>query len=191
MVGTVRPGAQGLGEILEIVSTLVLVTAGTAVLLRGLDAVPGWMGHDRRGVQPVDSVDAAARLFGGPVVLPAFFPDTIAWPPARIWVRTRPPRAVVLVFTGRAGGSERLRLCQVRGTDVPAECLPHARVLHRVTPDEAGLEAGVSLERVQRVDGTLAHDLVWHQGPETVALRYGGSADELVAIARSLRWRRP
>ncbi len=186
-------GQRGLArDAAEIVGTLIAVTALAGAALRALDALPGLLRREGRGLVRVDSLEAAERLFGEPLLEPAFFPDTIAWPPAIIWVHKGPPVAVVAVFTGRDGRIERLRLCAVRGPGLPEGLLPPAHRLHRVAVEmQAETAPPAVLDRVQIETGAIAHDLVWSRGDLTVALRYTGSADELVAIARSLRRRRP
>jgi hypothetical protein len=176
-------------EAVQAAGTLALVTAGLAAALRGLDRLPELVRPERRGWVRVDSLEAAARRFGAPIPLPAYFPDTIAWPPAAIRVRTTPPAAVVVVFTGRDGRSERLRLCVVRGPDVPPDLMLAGRRLHRVQLDLGGAPA--TLDRVQVDDGSIRHELTRPHEAGTMLLRYAGGADELVAMARSLRWRRP
>lgn len=179
-------------DVAEIAGSLAFVSVLAGVGLRALDALPALLRGEGPGVVRVDSVEAAERLFGGPLVLPAFFPDTLAWPPSAIRVRTTPPVAVVLVFTGRDGRTARLWLCEVRGPAPPPDLLPAGRSLHRVTLEVPGAPgAAAVLERVQVADGSVSHDLVWRQDSGTIVLRYAGAADELVAIAHSLRRRRP
>jgi hypothetical protein len=69
------------------------------------------------------------------LLLPAFFPDDLAWPPAGIASAGRPV-VVCMSFRSRGDGSERMRLCQTDATRAvwPGELLPPpSRVLMQET----------------------------------------------------------
>jgi hypothetical protein len=98
-----------------------------------------------------------------------------------------PPPSVALVFAGRDGEPDRLSIFESFGarTSIPMALMPAGRVLYRV--DVPMAEGECVLYRVQVGDGSTRNDLVWLRADATVALRYAGSAEELMTIARSLQ----
>jgi hypothetical protein len=182
--GTVR-------ETAGIVGPLVIVMALAVAALRGLDVLPRWVAGEGRGVVRYASVAGVEQVFGERLLMPAFFPATLQWPPAAVRFHAGPPPAVAVTFAARDGGAERLVLYETHGAraSIPMALMPAGLVLHRVAVPVAQGEA--VLYRVQMSDGAIRNDLVWHRDDAAVALRYAGPADELVTIAKSLRRGRP
>lgn len=178
-------------ESVGIAVPLVLVVGSAALVLRGLDAIPQWLTGEGRGVLRYESVEGVERAFGSHVLLPSFFPDTLRWPAAVIRFHTGPPAAVTLTFVGRDDGTDRLIIAEARGAraSIPMALMPAGVVLHRVEVPMS--EGTAALHRVTTADGAERNDLVWYRRESTVALRYAGSADELLLIAKSLHRRRP
>lgn len=178
-------------ESVGIAVPLVLVVGSAALLLRALDAIPQFLTGEGRGVLRYESVEGVERVFGWHVLLPAFFPDTLQWPAAAIRFYPGPPAAVMMTFAGRDDGVARLVICEARGAraSIPMVLMPAGVVLHRVQVPVS--EGTAALHRVTTTDGSERNDLVWYRPESTVALRYAGSADELLLIAKSLRRRRP
>jgi hypothetical protein len=166
---------------------LALVLAGAVVTLRGLDALPGLLAGRSAGIDAYESVEGGQRALGQRFLVPAFFPDTLTWPPSAVRVHADPPKSVALVFAGRDGEPDRLTIFEAFGprTSIPMALMPAGRVLHRV--DVPMPDGECVLYRVQVADGSTRNDLVWFRADATVALRYAGSADELITIARSLQ----
>jgi hypothetical protein len=189
-MSAVSPDRPLVAEVAGMVGSLVVVTALAALVLRGLDAIPGWVTGEERGIERFESVEGVERAYGEPLLLPAFFPDTLRWPPAAIRFRAGPPAAVATQFLGRDGGDERLAIVEARGAraSIPMALMPSGVALHRVAVPMPEGEA--ALVRVTTADGQVRNDLVWYRPDSTVALRYSGSADELMTIAHSLQRRR-
>lgn len=183
-----RPPAR---EAATLVVSLAIVTALAGGALRALDAVPQLLTGDGRGVTRFQSIEGAERALGVHLFLPAYFPDTLQWPPTSIRVYAGPPAASALAVAGRDGTPDRLLVYQAPGplASVALTLMPPVQALHQT---EVEMPAGSAvLFRVQFPDGRIGNDLVWYRSDETLALRYMGPADELVTIARSLRRRRP
>jgi len=138
----------------------------------------------------VRTIEAAERALGERLFLPAYFPDTLVWPPASILVLRRPVPAVAVVF-GREQADGGLICYQARGAraTIPMALMPAGQVLVE-TPVEMP-EGEARLVRLQSADGAIVNDLIWFLGDRTLGLRYDGPAEELLTIARSLRQRRP
>jgi len=178
-------------EAARAVVALAAVTGLAAVSLRALDAVPRLVMGERPGVVRYQSIEGAERALGVRLFVPAFFPDTLRWPPSSIRVFAGPPAGAALAFDGRDGEPERLVIYQAPGprASIAMALMPSARVLLRTEVDLSGGSATVV--RVELANGQVANDLIWYRPDETLALRYDGPADELVRIAHGLRRRRP
>lgn len=179
-----RSGAR---EVVGLVGGLGVVLLAAALSLRALDALPRVLSGEHLGVTRYESIEGADRALGERLFLPAFFPDTLQWPPASIRVYAGPPRASALAFAGRDGSRDRLVICQAPGrrATVPMALMPAGRVLEAVKVPMPEGEA--SLVRLQRADGAIANDLIWYRPDVTLAFRYAGPANELLTIARSVR----
>ncbi len=177
-------------EFVRVVATLVIVMVTLAAMLALANAVPRWLGGVPAGVVRVASIDDAQRRLATRLLLPAYFPDTLAWPPARVEVVHGPPAAVALGFTGRQGDGERLVLVEtLASASPPAELWPEMR---RLSSSHVTLEAGdVELWRVLGPDGGFWQELVFDVGERRVGLRSRGSIEDLVRMARSLEHGRP
>jgi len=173
-----------------IAGSLAGVIAGSALVLHAIDAIPGLLTGDAKGVVRYASIEGAERAFGERLALPAFFPDTLRWPPDVVRFHAAPPVAVALSFRGRDGEADRLAIFEARGAlaSIPMQLMPAGRVLHRVAVPVKEGEA--TLYRVQMPDGSTRNDFVWHRDDLALALRYAGPADELLSIALSVHWRR-
>ena len=179
-----RPVGKGTEELLRSVLTLLLVLGGTAGLLAALDSAPGCIQGVPRGVRPVKTVQEAERRLRARLALPAYFPDTLRWPPSAIRVVQDASPAAALAFEGRAGGVE-LWLAQTVAGDGPISpsLLPKVTVLGKGTVAIGAEEA--TLSRIVGEDGTIWHEIAWHQFGRRLALRGKGSLDELIRMARS------
>lgn len=178
-------------EAAALVGGLALVLAAAGLALGALDALPRVLSGERRGVVRYQSIAGAERALGTRLFLPAFFPDTLQWPPASIRVYVGPPAASALAFAGRDGSPDRLVVYQALGprATVPMALMPAGRVLQTVPIPMAEGEA--TLFRLQLADGAVGNDLIWYRPDVTLAFRYAGPANELLTIAHSVRRRHP
>lgn len=184
-------GQRGLRQITGIVVTLGLVAGATAGILRGLDAVATYLQGDQRGVKRYRSVEDVERKVGMRLLLPAYFPDSLQWPPAAVRLSSAPPQAVALSFTGREAGAERLVIVQTLGppASLPPELVPAARTLHATPIRLDDVEA--TLSRITGAGGEIWHEIVFERAGRQVVLRFAGPVEELLAMARSMRGRGP
>jgi hypothetical protein len=170
-----------------VLATLGLVVGATAGLLRGLDALPGYLLGEPREVKRYRTLEEVERKLGERVLLPAYFPDTLRWPPAAIRLASGPLPSLTLTFTGRDGGEERLILSQAVGGGGAASprLLPPGLVLYATAVPVGGTEG--ELSRIKGEDGAIWHDLPWRREGRQVALRFRGPVEELLKMARSMR----
>ena len=174
-------------EVAFVLATLGLVMGATAGLLRGLDSLPGYLLGEPRGVKRYRTLEEVERKLGERVLLPAYFPDTLRWPPAAIGLASGPPPSLTLTFTGREGGEKRLILSQALGGGGAASLrlLPPGLVLQTTAVSLGGIEA--ELSRIRGEDGAIWHNLTWRGEGRQVALRFRGPVEELLKMARSMR----
>jgi hypothetical protein len=173
-------------ELLRAAAWLAVVGAVMLGALAALDAVPAWINGESRDVRLARSLEDAERRVRARLVLPAYFPDTLDWPPQRIRVLAGQPPAVVLQVAARAGGETRLVLAQTIGPgEIPERLLPPAGALDDTTVAVAGSQA--RLRRIVGPDGQIWREVAWTQGGRTLVARSKGNLDELLRMVRSAR----
>jgi hypothetical protein len=174
-------------ELARTVGWLAVVLAVAAVLLAALDGVPAWINGESRDVRLAKGLEDAERRVRARLVLPAYFPDTLAWPAQRIRVLPGAPPAVALTFTERSGREARLVIAQTIGATgaISERLLPVAGALEE-SPVAMGATTG-TLRRVVGPDGEIWRELAWTQADRTVVARSKGSLEELLRMARSAR----
>ena len=167
--------------------SMIVVLVGVAICLRLLDELPGAAAGVARGVRRMPSIDALASQTGLQVPLPAFFPDTVQWPPSDVlsyggtsasaWFRHRGERGTWLI------------VALARGVPaVSAQVLPAAIAL-QTEPTSIGKHEAVAA-RMQDTDGAIWHQVSWTADGEARLVRYRGTLDELMMLAGSLSERR-
>jgi hypothetical protein len=174
---------QSLGrDALSLAVVLALVAAG----LRLLDLLPQRLAEPRGG-RPFADVGSVERRLGERLALPAYFPQTLRWPAARIRVAGARPALVVLAFEGSGAAGERLWLAQsVGGVEEPAAGLWPEGVL--LEAQGVSLRDGTgTLERLLAPDGRIWQQLRWERWGRLLLLRSLGSPEELLLLARSVR----
>lgn len=171
-------------EALRAALSLAAVVLCAAALLSALDAVPAWIAGEPRDLRHARTIEEAERRLRARLLLPAFFPSALAWPPREVrWV-AGPPGAAALAVSGQ-DGAPHLVLAQTVGPgELPRVLLPEAAVLDRA-PVAVGAAEG-TLSRVVE-DGAVAWQLSWTQGGRSLLLRSRGTLDELLRMARSVR----
>lgn len=181
--GEARVGAKGM-ELLRALATLVLVMGGAAVALAGLDAAPGWLQGEPRGVRRLPGVEEAERRLKARLYLPAYFPDRYRWPPSSVRLLPGEPASVALAFEATEGGVA-LQLGQTVGGEGPISplVLAPAEALQR-SPVRIGDGEG-TLARVVGEDGAVWHEVAWTQGGRSLVLRGKAGVEELLRMARS------
>jgi hypothetical protein len=153
-------------------------------MLSGLDALPGWLRGEPRGVRRVASIDEAERLLRARLMLPSFFPDTYRWPPSSVRITREDGGAVALAFAGRDGTPALLLAETVSGTGgLAAPLLPESAVIQK---QSTPLGEGATLSRIVSDDGTLWNELDWTAAGRRFVLRGKGSLDVLMRMARSI-----
>jgi len=167
------------------VAGLAVVLGGAAALLAAVDAVPSWIAGESRDVRRVAGVEEAERRLRVRLLLPGYFPDSIAWPPSAVRIAAGDPGGAALDFEGRRGGPHMLLAQAARPGAVPARLVPAATVLDEGATWLGGLR--VPLRRIVGPDGHVWRELVWMQKGRQVVLRSRGSVEEMMRMARTTR----
>ena len=162
----------------------LLAVAAAAFGLRLADAVPRVALGVPRGVVMARDVRQLERESGRRMPVPAYFPDTIEWPPAEarmhtrgsaaIWCRQRTGRGIALVVATAPPGTR----------EIAAAVLPASVELQREEGTLGRRPAVVS--RVRDAEGGLWQQVQWQTPDQIVLIRYRGTLDELLKIAGSV-----
>jgi hypothetical protein len=106
-----------------VLATSAILTAGG---LRVADMLPPWVLDTPRGFVIYDTLADATRDLRTRLLVPAFFPSELAWPPASLVRAPGAGRPVLATFTDRRTGEPRLLVAQcVDGEcEFPPELLP-------------------------------------------------------------------
>ncbi|MFL5262759.1 MAG: hypothetical protein ACJ79L_10225 [Anaeromyxobacteraceae bacterium] len=179
------PRTSRLAEAARAAGGLAGVLAATVLALAFVDAVPAWLVGEARDVRRVRTVGEAERRLRVRLVLPSYFPDTLAWPPRQVRFTLAPPGAAALHVDGRDGRPRVLLAETVAPGPLPERLLPTAAPLSETRVHLGAREA--TLARVVGEDGEVWNEVAWEQGGRTLLLRSRGSIDELLRMARSAR----
>lgn len=163
------------------------ITVGFAALLRLLDTVPSVLRDEPRSVREYPTLETLERDTRTQLVLPFYFPDTLAWPPVEIARAAGDGRPTRVTIADRATGAARLIVgqCLDGECDLSRRLLPAGQVVSR-EPVTLGGGRGELVR--QRIDGLGdVTDVTWIQFDRRIVLRFQGDDGELMRIARSMR----
>jgi len=178
--------AKGTGaELARMLATLAWSVGGAAALLATLGAVPGWL-TGNAAARAAGSIEEAERRLGARILLPAFQPERLGWPPAEI--RT----------AGGRHGSVRIRLAPRQGE--PVELVQATEAGRAIAPPLVADRHVLSERRTTigtlpaalatvSLEGTVWQELSFDVDGRAVLLRSRGDLDELYRIAHSLHGR--
>ncbi len=162
---------------------IALVLGLAAVLLWGVDRLPGVLLGLPRGARSARSLLEAESRLGVKVRVPEAFRAAVDWPPARIATLRRGGPALAMTTRSRESGRS-LSIFWVWGPRVPESLRPAGQTLHVVPLKLAGRPASV---RTCLDDGSRTlQDLEWAEEGLRVALRFEGPTLELIRLGESL-----
>ena len=171
---------MGPGTLTRDAVSLAVVLACAAGVLRAADLVPQAIGEPRGG-RPFARIADVERRLGERIAEPAYFPQTLQWPPSSIRVGGTRPAAVVFrlgeraVFGQTIGGAH----------PIPQRLWPGGVVLDSSEVD-LGAVTG-TLDRVLGEDGRTWNEVRWERFGRHFALRSTVAAQDLLQMARSVR----
>ena len=168
----------------RIAGAWLFVVAAAVVGLRVADALPRTALGVSRGVTRAATVAELERATGRSLPVPAYFPDTIAWPPAEvrrhsngaaaIWCRQRDGSGLALMLATAPRGAPQLL----------GAVLPPSTELQR--EQSARGDHVVIVSRVRQADGSVWQQVQWPSMAQIILIRYRGTLDELLKIAGSV-----
>ena len=162
----------------------LLAVAAAAFALRLADAVPRVALGVPRGVVRAPDLLHLERESGRRMPVPAYFPDTIQWPPAEarmhtggsaaVWCRSRTGGGIALIVATAPPGAR----------EIAAAVLPASVELQREAGTLGSRPAVVS--RVRDAEGALWQQVQWQTPGQIILVRYRGTLDALLKIAGSV-----
>jgi hypothetical protein len=167
-------------HILSFAVTMAVVVG----LLKVLNWAPGTLEPGLMATYP--NIEAAVSTLGiRKVYVPAYFPETLSWPPAVVLAQSKPYQAVVMEFSRARDGQTVLVISQAASTLFePDVAIPFRTVSETVPLDlrgrKARLEAGVCDDR------TACSRIQWDEGTVHIVLTMRAPAVELIRIAESM-----
>jgi hypothetical protein len=177
---------------MRFVAVLAVSLAFTGALLRVADHVPGWLMGEPRAVRSYDSIDALERDLRTRLLLPAFFPETLEWPPARVLLSAGDGQPTRVEFRDTRTGRVRVVICQTIRHDapIPPRLLPEGEITGRRRVDLSGVPAELSVAR--RGDQRWMDLSLVVQDRRVVVRAYPETDEaELIRLARSIHRGRP
>ncbi len=170
--------------------TLGVVVASAAAILAGLGALPERLAGESREARRVASLDEAEKRLGARLMVPAYFPDRLDWPPAEVRVAGGQGGSAMAALRERGGGRDPVMVllqASSAGEPIAGALLRDRRVLGTRRTVIGAIPATVS---DVIVDGVAWQELSWEVWGRAVLLRTRGSLDEAYRMARSVRGRR-
>lgn len=177
---------------MRFVAVLAVSLAFTGALLRVADHVPGWLMGEPRAVRSYDSVESLERDLRTRLLLPAFFPETLEWPPARVLLSAGDGQPTRVEFRDTRTGRVRVVICQTIRHDapIPPRLLPEGELTGQRRVDLYGVPAVLSV--AQRGDQRWMDLSLVVQDRRVVVRAYPETDEaELIRLARSIHRGRP
>ena len=183
MTGTVTRARESGIELARMLATLGWVVFASAAVIAGLGALPGWLAGEGAGVRRATTVEEAERRLGARLILPAVYPERLAWPPTEIRVADGRGGSVALTFTDRAGlPAVQLLESTADGAPIAPRLLGERSVLG-ASPTTIGSRPA-TLSSVL-IEGEPWRELAWELRGREFVLRTRGEVDELYRMAHS------
>jgi hypothetical protein len=180
--GAERAGGAG-GELTRTVASFAWVLGATVATVGILGALPRWVSGESGAVRGVATIQEAERRLGARVLVPGYFPDHLAWPPAEIHVAGGRRGSVRLSFAARDGGPGVEMLEATRDDEPIAPDLLRDRTVLRTAHTSVG-SAPATVSDVL-VGGRPAREIAWTLHGRAMILRSAGDLDQLFRMARS------
>jgi hypothetical protein len=166
------------------VLSFVVTVAVLAGLLKLLNWAPETLEPGLMARYP--SIDAAVSTLGiRKVYVPAYFPDTLRWPPAVVLAQSKPYQAVVTEISRTGDGQTALVISQAASPLFETDDAIRFRTIGEKVPldlrgRKAALEAGTC------EDGTACSRVQWDEGGVHIVLTMKAPSVELIRIAESM-----
>ncbi len=180
--GAARAAEAGTG-LARLLASFAWILGATVAGVAALGAVPGWLAGESGAVRRAATIQEAERRLGARVLVPGYFPERLAWPPAEIRVAGGRRGSVLLAFEARDGGAGIEFLQATRDGEPIAAELREGRTVLRSSPAVVGTAPAMLSDVL--ADGQPAKELAWELHGRAVILRSAGDVEELFRMARS------
>jgi len=179
--GAARADDAG-SELARMLASFFWVFGATVASLALLGWLPVWLGGGKGAVH-VLTIQEAERRLGARVLVPGYFPATLAWPPVEIRVAGGRHGSVLLGLARQDGGPgvELLQAIEP-GAPIAPELLEDRTVL-RSSPATVGGQPATLSDVLS--GGTRTHELAWALQGRAMVLRSAGDVEELFRMAKS------
>lgn len=171
--------------LVPVLATLFGVVVAAALTLKAMDRFPP---RDVERPRTFSTLPEVERAAGTRLALPAYYPQTLGWPPARIQTAGTRPSAVLLTLADRASGAERFLFAQTLGgsRNIPPGLLANGVSL---AEDSVSLRNGEEgrFRRLLLPDGTHWLEVSWEKQGRLHVMRTNGAREELLRLAGSVR----
>ena len=166
------------------VLSFALVLAAVVVSLKALNWVPGALEPGLMARYPSIG-DAVSTLGLRKVYVPAYFPETLNWPPAVVLAQSKPYQAVVMEFSRARDGQTGLVISQAASTLFePDAAIRFRTISEKVSLDLRGRKA--ALEAGECEDRSACSRVQWDEGTVRIVLTMRAPSVELIRIAESM-----
>lgn len=167
-------------HVLSFIATMAVVVGVLAILNWAPGAFePGLM-------KRYPTVDAAASSLGiRKIYVPAYFPESLGWPPAEILAQSTPYQAIVMTFAHAGSGETLLVISQAKSRRFKPDIAIRFRTVSETVPldlrgRQARLEAGLC------EDQSACSRIEWDEGDGRIMLVMKAPSVELIKIAESM-----
>lgn len=166
------------------VLSFALILAVVIVALKALNWVPGALEPGLMARYPSIG-DAVSTLGLRQVYVPAYYPESLGWPPAQILAQSQPYPAVIMEFVHARDRQTALVISEVAGPGFEPKVAIRFRSVGETVPFDLGgrkaqLEAGTC------EDGSACSRIRWQEGEVRIVLTMKGPPVELIRIAQSM-----
>ncbi|HMK60385.1 MAG TPA: hypothetical protein VK452_04470 [Dissulfurispiraceae bacterium] len=164
--------------------TMLAVIICVVVLLVALNWLPSLIQKDyARQFQNVEEAKKAAGM--ATILMPAYFPEGIEWPPSFIVAQKKPYQALMTEFVKTSSGATFLVIVQASSPEASKQFL---RIRLHDIREETGyvLRGRPATLRVGICDGTLCSEIQWTERSDYYDVVYKASPFELIKVAESM-----
>jgi len=177
--------ASRLKEVPLLILAPALVAGVAALALYLLGLVPGYLQPPENGPRDYASIAEAEADLGMSIILPAYFPSYLAYPPAEIRGQREPLPSAQLTFHGQYGDTPVLIITQTRGDNGAPVSLPWMEKAGNRTTITIGEGEGTLVNGAGK-DGQPLAGAYWQAGGYSFTVVTTRSERELLNIIRSM-----
>jgi len=175
-----------LREIPKLILAPLLIVGLIALALYLLGIVPGYLQSPVGGVEEYDSIEEAESELGLEILIPAYFPSYLSWPPAKIQGQLEPIPMTQVLFLDSDRHTSALLIYQIISDreDLPIDLPWIETVLQEMPVTINGNDGELIMGR--GTDGQLVNGVHWiEDGVHFVAVTTH-PVQELLTLARSM-----